>query len=288
MVLSLSLLLTACSTLHTEKARGAFPEEWINGTAVTEPKLQVQRYDRDTFVIRQSILTNFEAPFIYLLFGRDRALLLDTGAGNVAIRPTVDRLIEERRKANGGRSISLVVAHSHAHEDHIAGDAEFAGRADTRIVGTSPAEVASFFELAPWPENIAVFDLGDRPLDIIATPGHESAHIMLFDRRTRILFSGDALYPGRLYYKRADLPIYRASVRRAINALRGRQIAWIMGAHIELNKAGDQFPAKAPVHPDERRLELSASALPLLLDRLLETSDQSGAVNAGEFVLFPY
>ena len=50
---------------------------WIDGTQAGEPQMQVQRYDRDTYVIRQSIRTNFEGPFLYLLFGRDRALLLD-------------------------------------------------------------------------------------------------------------------------------------------------------------------------------------------------------------------
>ncbi len=288
MIISLFALLCTCSTVPSRETLGAFREEWVDGTVVTEPKLQVQRFDRDTFVIRQSILTHFEAPFMYLLFGRDRALLLDTGAGNVTIRPTVDRLIDEWRKANGGREVSLVVAHSHAHADHIAGDAEFGGRADTQIVGTSPPAVANFFGLTPWPENTTVLDLGNRPVDVIATPGHESAHIMFFDQRTGILLSGDALYPGRLYYKRADLPIYRASAERVKTALRKRKVRWIMGAHVELDKAGAQFPAKSLVHPEERRLELPASALRTLSDGLHRTNEQAGPVSAGEFILFPY
>src|SRR5690348_18431151 len=65
-------------------------QPWIDGTAASEPQMQVQRYDADTFVIRQSVKTNFEAPFLYLLFGKDRALLLDSRAGGLKIRPTVD------------------------------------------------------------------------------------------------------------------------------------------------------------------------------------------------------
>ena len=68
---------------------------WIDGTSANEPQMQVQRYDADTFVIRQSVKTNFEAPFLYLLFGKDRALLLDTGAGGLTVRPTVDGLIAD-------------------------------------------------------------------------------------------------------------------------------------------------------------------------------------------------
>lgn len=288
MVVSLFVLLCACSSVPLRDTTGAFPQKWIDGTAAAEPRLQVQRYDRDTFVIRQSLLTHFEAPFIYLLFGRDRALLLDTGAGNIALRPTVDRLIEEWRKANGGRPISLIVAHSHAHDDHIAGDGEFAGRANTQIVGTSPLAVATFFRLTPWPEKTSALELGDRALDVIATPGHENSHIMFYDRRTGILLSGDALYPGRLYFRRADLPVYRASIHRLVHVLKDRKINWIMGAHIELDKAGVQFPAKTVAHTNERPLELPASALRTLLDRLNRTNEQAGAVNAGEFILFPY
>ena len=35
---------------------------WIDGTKPGEPETQVQRIDADTFVIRQSVRTNFEAP----------------------------------------------------------------------------------------------------------------------------------------------------------------------------------------------------------------------------------
>src|SRR5277367_2976793 len=54
---------------------------WINGVLGSEPQMQVQSYDDDTYVIRQSIRTNFEGPFLYVLFGNERALLIDTGAG---------------------------------------------------------------------------------------------------------------------------------------------------------------------------------------------------------------
>src|SRR5258708_23220362 len=74
-------------------------QPWIDGTEAAEPQMQVQRYDADTFVIRQSVKTNFEAPFLYLLFGKDRVLLLDSGAGGLKIRPTVDGVIADSLKA---------------------------------------------------------------------------------------------------------------------------------------------------------------------------------------------
>src|SRR6201986_2203103 len=89
-------------------------QPWIDGTQASEPQMQVQRYDADTFVIRQSVETNFEAPFLYLLFGKDRALLLDTGAGGLQVRPTIDGVIADWLKAHHRASIALVVAHSHS------------------------------------------------------------------------------------------------------------------------------------------------------------------------------
>src|ERR1700722_7340713 len=98
---------------------------WINGVSVAEPQMQIQRYDDDTYVIRQSIRTNFEGPFLYVLFGSDRALLIDSGAGGLKVRPTIDRVIAEWAARHHRTSIPLVVSHSHSHGDHHQGDAEF-------------------------------------------------------------------------------------------------------------------------------------------------------------------
>ena len=64
---------------------GVWPSTWIHGAPPgvrgQDPPLQVHRFDEHTFVLRQSKAMTYEAPFVYLLFGNDRALLLDTGAG---------------------------------------------------------------------------------------------------------------------------------------------------------------------------------------------------------------
>ena len=56
---------------------------WIHGSppgGPADPPVQVLPVDGDTFILRQSKDLNYEAPFVYLLCGADRALLLDTGA----------------------------------------------------------------------------------------------------------------------------------------------------------------------------------------------------------------
>jgi hypothetical protein len=117
-VSSFSLLLAALALLMPSLAMAAGPAKsslfapWIDGTNASEPITQVQQVDPDTFVTRQSIKTNFEGPFLYLLFGTDKALLLDSGAGGLEIRPTIDKLIAEWCARNGRTSIIRVTRSS--------------------------------------------------------------------------------------------------------------------------------------------------------------------------------
>ena len=145
-----------------------FPKHWVDGTNPDEPQLQVHRYAEHTWILRQSVLTDFEGPFLYLFVGQERGLLVDTGAGGgVPLRGTIDHLI--------GTGFPLVVAHSHAHRDHVADDAQFIDRPDTTIVAHGPEDVAHFFGINDWPVGTGRLDLGGRHLDVIPIPGHEPA-----------------------------------------------------------------------------------------------------------------
>jgi hydroxyacylglutathione hydrolase len=269
-------------------AHSPFPERWIAATNGAEPELQVQRYDADTFILRQSIETNFEGPFLYLLFGKDRALLVDTGAGGLKIQPTIDEIIRQWLVEKKRKSIPLVVAHSHAHGDHVAGDGEFENRADVTIVGHTPEQVAAFFKIKHWPEDIAQFDLGGRVLDIIPTPGHQRAHIRIFDPRTRFLLTGDELYAGRLYFPPSNLAIYRASIDRAVAFTRSRHVSWLLGAHIEMTRTpGQDYPMEAPAHPDEHALELPYDRLLELQAALHRMGDEPKRDVHEDFILYP-
>jgi glyoxylase-like metal-dependent hydrolase (beta-lactamase superfamily II) len=105
-------------TAREVRADPALFQPWIDGVSSEEPQMQVQRFDRNTYVIRQSIRTKFEGPFLYLLFGRDRVLLFDSGAGGLKIRPTVEKVISGWLREQRRSSIPLVVAHTHTHGDH--------------------------------------------------------------------------------------------------------------------------------------------------------------------------
>lgn len=239
-----------------------FAERWIDGTHGDEPATQVQALDGDTFVIRQSVRTNFEAPFLYVLFGRDKALLIDTGAQGGRIRPTIDGLVTHWLAAHKRASIPLIVAHSHSHGDHVAGDAAFRDRPLTTLVGHKPADVAAFFGIARWPDRIVTFDLGGRALSILPTPGHQAAAIMVYDPRLKLLLSGDTLYPGRLYVPVNFLGDDRASIDRLAAFAARHPIRAALGAHIEMTRTpGRDYLHEAATHPDEHPLELPASSI---------------------------
>jgi glyoxylase-like metal-dependent hydrolase (beta-lactamase superfamily II) len=270
-------------------ARGSpFAESWIDAAHGSEPQMQVRRYDDDTYILRQSIKTNVEGPFLYLFFGTTRVLQIDTGAGGLKIRPTVDKIIQERLEAKGLKSIQLVVAHSHSHGDHIAGDEEFTGRPDTTVVGHGPEQVAAFFEIHSWPDETAAFDLGGRVLDIIPAPGHEPAEISVFDRRTHLLLTGDELYPGRLYVPTVEFATYRRSIDRIVNFTRSRRVSWVLGCHIEMTrKPGRDYPFHAASHPFEHRLELPYASLLELDAALHKMGDQPQLDVHRDFIIYP-
>lgn len=261
---------------------------WIDGAAADEPEMQVQAIDADTFVIRQSVRTNFEAPFLYLLFGKDEALLIDSGAGGLRIRPTIEGLIDRWRRKHANRPIRLTIAHSHGHGDHHAGDDEFRDRPATRVVGLAPAEVAAFFGIADWPHGIGRIDLGGRMLHVVPTPGHEPAHVMVYDRRTRLLFSGDMLYPGRLYVPRDKFNTFRESTERLRAFAARHPIAALLGAHIEMTRTpGQDYAMEARTHPAERVLPLPASAIDELGDAVTRMGDTPILDRHADFIVYP-
>lgn len=260
-VVALMLLLFAAQ-VSAKTVPGSMDVQWNAGAAdcaaTPQPPLQVHEYEPRTFILRQSPCANFEANFLYLLVGSDRALLIDTGAGadpaRMPLAQTVLRLLPER----DGAKIPLVVTHSHGHRDHRAGDPQFAGLPSVRVVPTDPASVQAFFGFDAWPGTGSV-DLGGRKIRVVAAPGHHPAQLVFHDDRTGLVFTGDYLLPGRLLVD--DTAAYRASTQRVINFLGDRPVTHVLGGHVEMNAAGELYPHGSQHHPDERRLEMTRADL---------------------------
>jgi glyoxylase-like metal-dependent hydrolase (beta-lactamase superfamily II) len=209
------------------------------------------------------VKTNFEAPFLYLLFGKDRVLLLDTGAGGLKIRPTVDAAIDQWLAEHHRVSIPLVVAHTHSHGDHRMGDAEFKDRPDTVVVGWTAPEVAAFSRSPTGRATSAKFDLGGRVSTSSRRPGHHPSHIMIFDERTRWLLSGDTPLSRPPLHPRRRLRRLPRQHRPGGRLHESARVSHVMGAHIEMTREpGKDYRDAAPTHPNEHALELPYADLP--------------------------
>ena len=267
---------------------GSMPEAWIRGgpDCGTEPEVQVHRYGASTFILRQSLCTSFEAPFLYMLFGEDRVLLEDTGAGGIDVVDVVDGVIADVLAERGQASIELVVVNSHGHGDHVAGNAAFEGRPDTTVVGFTVSDLQAAFGLEGWPDDRAEIDLGGRVVDLVPIPGHQTAHIALFDRRTGLLLTGDTLYPGRLYID--DFATYQTSVDRLVDLAHTASVCSVLGTHIEMSStAGDDYDFGATDHPSEHALELSVAHLEELLAAVDAMAAAPHIEAHDDFIVYP-
>jgi hydroxyacylglutathione hydrolase len=268
---------------------GQFPDKWIDGVnCAHEPQIQVHAYNDSLYILRQSLCSNFEAPFIYLLFGDDKVLMQDTGTGDVDIASVVNGIIGNWLALHNKQSIRLIVTHSHAHLDHILGDPQFRSRPHTTMVEPSREGVQSFFGIRHWPGDIVTYDLGNRLLDVIPIPGHEASHIALYDRKTGILFTGDSLYPGRLYFSSPLFATYRASIQRLVEFTRNKPLCWVLGTHIEMTKTPKKdYLFGATVHRDEHRLELTRDHLVELHHSLQAMQEPPSEKRHDNFIITP-
>jgi len=248
--------------------RGSLPASWTTGASCPEtPAFRTHAYNDDFVILRQSGCTNFEKPFLYLLFGARAALLVDTGAESADVAGAVRGAMTAWSARHTGRSLPLIVVHSHGHRDHTAGDAQFRDAPDTTLVAATPPALQQFFGLHQWPEAAAAYDLGDRVVDIIPIPGHQEASIAIYDRRTGILLTGDTLYPGRLYVR--DAAAYARSIERLVGFTDGKVVTHVLGAHIENARTPYvDYPEGTKYQPDEHALELGRAHLLELNDAL--------------------
>lgn len=253
------------------------------------PSIQVHMAAENTIILRQGMGDSFEAPFLYLLFGEDRALLLDTGATADAtkfpLRETIDGLMDRWLLHHPKEGYGLVVAHSHAHGDHVAADGQFADRARTQVVGHTAKDVSGFFGLHEWPRSAAQFDLGRRVLEVIPTPGHHPSALTIYDEMTGALLTGDTVYPGRLYAP--DFPAFEASLHTLCEFSAAHPVTAVLGAHIEMStQPGRDFPLGSTWHPDEAPLPLTVRDLQTIRDGAAKVANRPGAHRFANFIIW--
>ncbi len=135
---SLAIVLSCVASAASEPVQGSLPAQWNNGAedcaAASEPSLQVHAYEPQTFILRQSLCASFEGNFLHLLVGSDKALLIDTGAIADPQKMPLAKTILELLPDKDGKKLPLLVAHTHRHSDHRAGDPQFASLSSVQVV----------------------------------------------------------------------------------------------------------------------------------------------------------
>ncbi len=159
----------------------------------------VKRVSSGVWALEQEIVRCF------LIVGQQRALLLDTGAEACDLMGMIREITP----------LPLVVLNTHGDGDHTANNNQF------RDIHAHPDEFATIRRFRPDLTStlhpitaLSAFDLGDRVLHVIETPGHTPGSICLLDRKNRILFSGDTLSYGPVFLcgEHRDIHTYRETL----------------------------------------------------------------------------
>lgn len=255
-------------------------KQWIHGSQDCENNqdhaIEVFQYDESSYVLRQNKCLSYEAPFIYVLIGQKKILVVDTGATEspeaFPLFQTIQSLNQKHSDNISTNEREIVVIHSHSHSDHHSADSQFSGQTNVTVVAANSAGINEFFEFEQWPSLQTSMELGGRKITIIPTPGHQEEAISVYDSQTKWLLTGDTFYPGYIYVK--SWGDYKNSIARLAEFTNKHNVSAILGSHIEMtNKAGEYYEIGTLYQPNESSLLLTPHDLMSLNEKLQQTSN---------------
>ena len=192
----------------------------------------IDQVEKDTYILSE--YRHWEETHCYLLAGRERALLIDTGLGIGNIYEGVRKLTDK----------PITAVATHVHWDHIGGHRYFPdfyvhGAEQSWLEGKFPLPVEVVRNMVrdrcALPEEFDVdayeifqgtptrvledgdtIDLGGRVIQVLHTPGHAPGHLCFWEAEREWLFTGDLVYQGKLYayYPSTDPKAYLHSLEK--------------------------------------------------------------------------
>lgn len=258
--------LTALAAGNPPAEPGTFPDTWIAGLdCESDPQWQVHAYNENLYILRQSKCEIYEAPFLYLIFGEQYILLLDTGANSqTPLAPLVENLVRRWKNKTGNADAELIVAHTHGHFDHTQGDSQFVGSTAVPVgVDLLQGSFEQFWGFQDFPNDTPTIDLGNRVIDLIGVPGHFPQSVAFYDRNTQLLLTGDIVYPGHLFVFAASHWVqFVQSMERLVNFAAENPVTAVVGCHIEYSTTPfEPYAYGTTEHPEEAALQMPPSVL---------------------------
>jgi hydroxyacylglutathione hydrolase len=153
----------------------------------------ITKLEKDMWVVETSDKTT-----MYIIEGTKAALLIDTGTKCDQLDSIV-RLITQK---------PLKVVITHFHPDHSGNIYQF------KEIYLHPADTVLYAWQKPYLGKVHfmkdgdVFDLGNKKIEVKATPGHTPGSVVLLDWQSRNCYSGDSYGSGQLWMQlRPNLPM---------------------------------------------------------------------------------
>lgn len=187
---------------------------------------------------------------MFLIQGTKKCALIDSGMGRGPLRAYVSQF-------TGG--LPLIAIFTHNHFDHIGqsdqfirGSKEYIGEADrdglVRVLkraGVPDGVIAKNVVAVRGGDRI---DIGGRSLAIYDAPGHTPGSIVIFDKQTGNLFSGDAFgsnsptIPDAIWmqFDKGSLDVYLAMIKN-VRAQLGGGVRYIMTGHNDHPIKGETY-----------------------------------------------
>ena len=229
-------------------------EVWSNYEKVDQPDkwFEVYRLTDTVYAIYED--GQFEEVISYLVLGREKAALIDTGSGIGDIKKLVTDLTD----------LPVMVVNTHTHGDHIGGDHQFSEvvALDTPFSrersekGQSKGEMGHYlegdmvwkpvpdyfnaetwrihpFKVTKWLKDGDKIDLGGRVFQVIHTPGHSPDSVCLLDRKNKLFWTGDSFYPAPIYIYSPTTNLDQFTESFAKMAALMPHYEWVMPSHNE-------------------------------------------------------
>lgn len=220
------------------------------GFQIADRWFEFQRINNDVTLIWEPHVVPLIRCNIWHVRGRDRDLLIDTGLGMASLKAAARHLFDKKLTAVVTHAHYDHIGGLHEFDDRMIHRVE-AGKAASghgaslygggkedaliesiRAAGYDvPAELFTAlpeegydpgsYAVLPAPatrivEEGDMVDVGDRQFEILHLPGHSPGSIGLWEAKTGVLFSGDAIYDGPLLDELpgSDIPTYVATMKR--------------------------------------------------------------------------